>query len=206
MLGGVGFKVLVDSKKKTVTVQPMSKGRWIGPIYADITITYTPKDATTPSVQTCKRNFFGIAIYDSKKLMVAPPLGGDNLIIPELPQHKAAVSALIKKYQAMPNKYTTTKVVTSKVKVKGKYVTVKKTVTTPGYLDWKPLFGQATCVLDSKAYAAWKSGAQIEAKATVTRDRRWPTTYTKYKSFDWKTKSNNGFIYPTVVDWTIKIG
>jgi hypothetical protein len=194
MLGGVGFKVIVDSTKKTVTVQPMSKGRWIGPIYADITITYTPKGAATPSVQTCKRNFFGIAVYDSKKVMVAPPLGGDNLIIPELANHKTAVNALIKTYQAMPNKYSTTKI------VKG------KKVTTPGYLDWKPLFGQATCILDSKAYAAWKSGVQIDAKATVTRDRRWPTTYTKYKSFDWKTKSNNGFIYPTVVEWSIKIG
>jgi CshA-type fibril repeat protein len=206
MLGGTAFQVLVDSKKKTVTVKPMSKGRWIGPIYADITITYTPKGASTPSVQTCKRNYFGIAIYNSKKAMVAPALGGDNMVIPELPTYKSAVDALIKKYQAMPGKFTTSKVVSSRVKVKGKYVTVKKTVVSPGYLDWKPLYGEATCVLDSKAYAAWKSGVQIEAKATVTRDRRWPTTYTKYKSYDWKKKSNNGLIFPTVVDWTIKIG
>jgi CshA-type fibril repeat protein len=206
MLGGTAFQVLVDSKKKTVTVKPMSKGRWIGPIYADITITYTPKGASTPSVQTCKRNNFGIAIYNSKKQMITPPLGGDNLVIPELPTYKTAVDALIKKYQAMPGKFTTKKVASSRVKVKGKYVTVKKTVVSPGYLDWKPLYGEATCVLDSKAYAAWKSGVQIEAKATVTRDRRWPTTYTKYKSYDWKKKSNNGLIFPTVVDWTIKIG
>lgn len=106
----------------------------------------------------------------------------------------------------MTNKFSTTKLVTSKVKVKGKFVTVKKKVTYPGYLDWKPLIGQATCVLDSKAYAAWKSGVPIEATATVTRDRRWPTTYTKYKSYDWKKKSNNGIIYPTVVEWVIKIG
>jgi hypothetical protein len=126
--------------------------------------------------------------------MVTPPLGGDNMVIPELPKHKAAVDALIKKYQAMTGKFSTTKVVNG------------KKVVSPGYLDWKPLFGQATCVLDSKAYAAWKSGVQIEAKATVTRDRRWPTTYTKYKSYDWKKKSNNGLIFPTVVEWNIKIG
>jgi CshA-type fibril repeat protein len=194
MVGGNSFKVSVDNKKKTVTVQPISKGRWIGPIYADIKITYTPKGATTPSVQMCKRNFFGIAVFDSKKAMITPPLGGDPLVIPENAKNKKSVDALIKKYQAMTNKYSTTKT------VKG------KKVTTPGYLDWKPLVGQATCVLDSKAYAAWKSGVPIEATATVTRDRRWPTTYTKYKSYDWKKKSNNGIIYPTVVEWVIKIG
>ncbi|MEY3483966.1 MAG: hypothetical protein RLZZ218_801, partial [Actinomycetota bacterium] len=134
------------------------------------------------------------AIYDSKKAMVTPPLGGDNMIVPELPTHKAAVAALIKQYQAMTGKFATTKV------VKG------KKVVSPGYLDWKPLFGQTTCVLDSKTYAAWKSGIQIEAKATVTRDRRWPTTYAKYKSYDWKNKSNNGLIFPTVVEWNLKIG
>jgi CshA-type fibril repeat protein len=195
LLGGTGFKVAVDSKKKTVTVQPMSKGRWIGPIYADITITYTPKGASTPSVQTCKRNFFGIAIFDpKKKTMVTPPLGGDNMVVPELATHPKEVAALIKQYQAMTGKFATTKV------VKG------KKVVSPGYLDWKPLFGQATCVLDKNAYAAWKSGVQIEAKATVTRDRRWPTTYAKYKSYDWKNKSNNGLIFPTVVEWNLKIG
>ena len=194
LLGGTGFKVIVDSKKKTVTVQPMSKGRWIGPIYADITIKHLPKGSATPYVQTCKRNYFGIAIYDSKKAMVTPPLGGDNMVVPELPTHKAAVTALIKQYQDMTGKFATTKV------VKG------KKVVSPGYLDWKPLFGQTTCVLDAKTYAAWKSGIQIEAKATVTRDRRWPTTYAKYKSYDWKNKSNNGLIFPTVVEWNLKIG
>jgi hypothetical protein len=94
----------------------------------------------------------------------------------------------------MTQKYSTTKI------VKG------KKVVTPGYLDFKTFNGEATCVLDKNAYAAWKSGVPIEAKATVTRDRRWPTTYTKYKSYDWKKKSNNGIIYPTVVDWIIKIG
>jgi hypothetical protein len=194
MIGGNSFKVIVDNKKKTVTVQPVSKGRWIGPIYADIKITYTPKGTTTPQVQMCARNFFGIAVFDSKKKMVTPALGGDYRVIPENAKHSKSVTTLIKKYQAMTNKYSTTKV------VKG------KKVTTPGYLDWKPLVGQATCVLDKNAYAAWKSGVQIEAGATVTRDRRWPTTYTRYKSFDWKKKSDNGVIYPTVVEWVIKIG
>jgi hypothetical protein len=194
MIGGNSFKVIVDNAKKTVTVQPVSKGRWIGPIYADIKITYTAKGATTQSVQMCKRNFFGIAVLDSKKAMVAPPLGGDPLVIPENAKYKKSVDALIKKYQSMTQKFSTTKTVNG------------KKVVTPGYLDWKPLVGQATCVLDTKAYAAWKSGVQIEATATVTRDRRWPTTYTKYKSYDWKKKSNNGTIYPTVVEWVIKIG
>jgi hypothetical protein len=193
--GGNKFVVKVDKGKKTVTVQPISKGRWIGPIYADITITYTPKGATVSKTQVCKRNYFGIAVIDPKtKKMVTPELGGNPLVIPEKTKYSTQVTALIKKYQAMKGKFSTTKT------VKG------KKVKYPGYLDYKYFNGQATCVLDSGAYAAWKSGVQITAKATVTRDRRWPTTYTRYKSYDWKKKSNNGIIYPTVVDWVIKIG
>jgi hypothetical protein len=193
--GGNKFAVKVDKGKKTVTVQPISKGRWIGPIYADITITYTPKGATVSKTQVCKRNYFGIAVVDPKtKKMVTPALTGSPLVIPEKTKYSKEVTALIKKYQAMLGKFSTTKT------VKG------KKVTYPGYLDYKYFNGQATCVLDSGAYAAWKSGVQITAKATVTRDRRWPTTYTRYKSYDWKKKSNNGIIYPTVVDWVIKIG
>jgi len=194
MNGGNSFNVIVDKKTKTVIVQPMSKGRWIGPIYADIKISYTPKGSTEKQIQMCKKVNFGIAILDSKKVMVTPPLGGNPLVIPEMAKYKKEVTALIKTYQAMNQKYPTTKI------VKG------KKVVTPGYLDWKPLVGPKTCVLDAKAYAAWNSGVQIEATATVTRDRRWPTTYTRYKSYDWKKKSNNGTIYPTVVDWVIKIG
>jgi len=193
--GGNKFVVKVDKGKKTVTVQPISKGRWIGPIYADITITYTPKGATVSKTQVCKRNYFGIAVIDPKtKKMVTPELGGNPLVIPEKTKYSTQVTALIKKYQAMKGKFKTTKT------VKG------KKVSYAGYLDYKYFNGQATCVLDSSAYAAWKSGVQITAKATVTRDRRWPTTYTRYKSYDWKKKSNNGIIYPTVVDWVIKIG
>lgn len=193
--GGNKFVVKVDKGKKTVTVQPVSKGRWIGPIYADITITYTPKGSATAKTQVCKRNYFGIAVVDPKtKKMVTPALGGDPLVIPEKTKYSSQVTALIKKYQAMKGKFSTKKT------VKG------KKVTYPGYLDYKYFNGQATCVLDSSAYAAWKSGVPITAKATVTRDRRWPTTYTRYKSYDWKKKSNNGIIYPTVVDWVIKIG
>ncbi len=193
--GGNKFVVKVDKGKKTVTVQPISKGRWIGPIYADITITYTPKGSATAKTQVCKRNYFGIAVVDPKtKKMVTPALGGDPLVIPEKTKYSTQVTALIKKYQAMKGKFSTTKT------VKG------KKVTYPGYLDYKYFNGQATCVLDTSAYAAWKSGVPITAKATVTRDRRWPTTYTRYKSYDWKKKSNNGIIYPTVVDWVIKIG
>jgi len=194
MVGGNSFAVIIDKNKKTITVQPRSKGRWICPIYADIKISYTPKGSTEKQVQLCKRNYFGIAVLDSKKNMVAPPLGGNPLVVPENAKYKKAVDALIKQYRAMPRSFSSIKI------VKGKKVVV------PGYNEWKPLFGQTTCVLDSKAYAAWKSGVQIEATATVTRDRRWPTTYTRYKSYDWKKKSNNGTIYPTFVEWVIKIG
>ncbi len=195
MLGSNAFTVKVDNKKKTVTVQPLSKGRWIGPIYADITISYTPKGSTTGKVQVCKRNSFGIAVTDAKtKKIITPALGGNNLVVPEAKLNAKGLAALIKTYQAMSSKYTTTKI------VKG------KPVKSPGYLDFKNFTGEATCVLDKNAYAAWKSGVQITAKAKVTRDRRWPTTYTRYKSYDWKKKSKNGVIYPTVVDWTLTIG
>ena len=194
MIGGNSFKVTVDTGMKKITVQPISKGRWIGPIYAEIKISYTPKGSTVKQTQQCQRNTFGIAILDSKKVMVTPALGGNPLVVPENAKYKKAVTAMIKSYQSMNQKFSTTKM------VKG------KKVVSPGYLDWKPLIGETTCVLDSKAYAAWKSGVQIEASATVTRDRRWPTTYTRYKSYDWKKKSNNGIIYPTVVEWAIKIG
>lgn len=90
--------------------------------------------------------------------------------------------------------------------VYGEKAYVVLSLTSKSLLDWKPLLGETSCVLDSKTYAAWKSGIQISATATVTRDRRWPTTYGKYKSYDWKKKSNDGLIFPTVVEWTLKIG
>ena len=195
MLGNNAFTVKVDSKKKTITVQPLSKGRWIGPIYADIRITYTPKGSSTSKVQICKRNTFGIAVTDVKtKKVLTPALGGNPLTIPEAKLNAKGLTTLIKKYQVMTSKFATTKI------VKG------KTVKYPGYLDYKTFTGEASCVLDKNAYAAWKSGVQITATAKVTRDRRWPTTYTRYKSYDWKKKSNNGIIYPTVVDWNLTIG
>jgi hypothetical protein len=193
-LGGNSFSVIVDKKKKTVTVQPISRGRWIGPIYADINISYTPKGSTEKQIQMCKRNTYGIAVLDAKKNLITPELGGDPLLVPESAQYKKSLDALIKTYQSMKQKYATTKI------IKG------KKVITPGYLDWKTTVGQTSCVLDTKAYAAWKSGVQLEVNASVTRDLRWPTTYTRYKSYDWVNKSNDGTIYPTVVDWVIKIG
>ena len=195
MKGGNSFVVSVDKTKKTVTVSPLSKGRWIGPIYADIVISYTPKGSTIEETQICARNYFGIAVTDSKtKKIITPPLGGDPLVIPEMTGASKQVSTLIKEYQSMQGKFSVTK------KVKGKKVVM------PGYLDFKYFAGQATCVLNAKAYAAWKAGVQVTVVATVTRDRRWPTTYTRYKSYDWKNKSNNGIIYPTVVEWVIKVG
>ncbi len=195
MKGGNSFAVKVDTKKKTVTVQPISKGRWIGPIYADIKISWTPAATGVEETQICARNYFGIAVVDPKtKKIITPALGGDPLIVPEKAKNAKEVSALIKTYQLMKGKFATT------TTVKG------KKVTSPGYLDYKYFNGQATCVLNAKAYAAWKAGVKIKATATVTRDRRWPTTYARYKSYDWKNKSNNGIIYPTVVEWVINIG
>lgn len=195
MKGGNSFVVKVDTTKKVITVSPLSKGRWIGPIYADIKISYTPKGSTVEETQICARNYFGIAAIDPKtKKMLTPALGGDMTVVPENATNAKDVAALIKKYQAMQGKYAVTKI------VKGKKVVL------PGYLDYKYFTGEATCVLNAKAYAAWKSGVQIKAVATVTRDRRWPTSYTRYKSFDWKNKVNNGTIYPTVVDWVITVG
>jgi hypothetical protein len=195
MKGANSFKVVVDKTKKSVTIFPQSKGRWIGPIYADIKITYTPKRSAVEETQICARNYFGFGVIDPKtKKMLTPALGGDMTRVPERAKNAKNVAALIKTYQAMQGKYAVTK------KVKGKKVVL------PGYLDYKYFTGQATCVLNAKAYAAWKSGVQIKALATVTRDRRWPTTYTRYKSFDWKHKTNNGTIYPTVVDWIVTVG
>ena len=195
MKGANSFVVKVDTTKKVISVSPLSKGRWIGPIYADIKISYTPKGSTVEETQVCARNYFGIAAINSKtKKMLTPALGGDMLVVPENASNAKDVAALIKKYQAMQGKYAVTKI------VKGKRVVL------PGYLDYKYFTGEATCVLNAKAYAAWKSGVQIKAVATVTRDRRWPTLYTRYKSNDWKNKLNSGIIYPTVVDWIITIG
>jgi hypothetical protein len=195
MQGANSFKVVVDTTKKKITVFPQSKGRWIGPIYADIKITYTPKGSTVEEAQICPRNYFGLGAIDSKtKHMLTPALGGDMTLVPELAKNAKDVASLIKQFQAMQGKYAVTK------KVKGKKVVL------PGYLDYKYFTGQATCVLNAKAYEAWKSGVQIKAIATVTRDRRWPTTFTRYKSYDWKKKANNGTIYPTVVDWIVTVG
>ena len=195
MKGGNSFVVKVDTTKKVITLSPLSKGRWIGPIYADIKISYTPKGSTVEENQICARNYFGIAAKDSKtKKILTPALGGDMTIVPEMAKNAKDVTALIKTYQAMQGKYAVTKT------VKGKKVVL------PGYLDYKYFTGEATCVLNAKAYEAWKSGIQIKAVATVTRDRRWPTLYTRYKSTDWKNKVNSGTIYPTVVDWVITVG
>jgi hypothetical protein len=195
MKGGNFFSVIVDNKKKTVTVQPMSKGRWIGPIYADIKIAYTPIGSSTEQIQLCERNYFGIAVVDPKtKKIISPELGGDPLVVPENASNAKDVKALIAPYQAMTGQYSKTKT------VKGKKVTL------PGYLDLKYFHGQPNCVLDANAYAAWKAGAKLKVTADVTRDRRWPTTYARFKSYDWKHNSFNGTIYPSLVNWTINVG
>jgi hypothetical protein len=195
MKGGNSFAVTVDSKKKTVSLQPISRGRYIGPIYADIKISWTPAATGAEQVQICARSFFGIAAVDAKtKKVITPALGGDMMKLPEAAKNSKEVSAVVKPYQAMQGMY-------------GKTTTVKgKKVYAAGYLDFKDFKGQATCVLNAKAYAAWKAGVKIKANATVTRDRRWPASYTRYKSYNWKKKSFNGLLYPTVVEWVINIG
>jgi hypothetical protein len=195
MKGGNSFAVTVDSKKKTVSLQPISRGRYIGPIYADIKISWTPAATGVEEVQICARSFFGIAAVDTKtKKVITPALGGNMMKLPEAAKNSKEVSAVVKPYQAMQGMY-------------GKTTTVKgKKVYAAGYLDFKDFKGQATCVLNAKAYAAWKAGVKIKANATVTRDRRWPASYTRYKSYNWKKKSFNGMLYPTVVEWVINIG
>jgi hypothetical protein len=84
---GVGFNVKVT--KTGVTVQPISKGLYIGPITATITIEYKKNNVT--QTQMCSTSF-GIAIRDSKKKVITNPAL----------ETKAAITAITKPYRAMP--------------------------------------------------------------------------------------------------------
>jgi hypothetical protein len=84
---GVGFTVKVTPTG--VTVQPISKGLYIGPITATITIEYKKNNVT--QTQMCSTSF-GIAIRDSRKQVITNPAL----------ETKAAVTAITKPYRAMP--------------------------------------------------------------------------------------------------------
>ncbi len=84
---GVGFNVKVTPTG--VTVQPISKGLYIGPITATISIEYKKNDVT--QTQMCTTSF-GIAIRDAKKLVVTNPAL----------ETKAAIADITKPYRAMP--------------------------------------------------------------------------------------------------------
>jgi hypothetical protein len=85
--GGVGFTVKVTPTG--VTVQPISKGLYIGPITANISVEYKKDNVT--QTQTCSTSF-GIALRDSKKKVITNPAL----------ETKAAITAITKPYRAMP--------------------------------------------------------------------------------------------------------
>ncbi len=85
--GGVGFTVKVTPTG--VTVQPISKGLYIGPITANISVEYKKDNVT--QTQTCSTSF-GIALRDSKKKVITNPAL----------ETKAAIAAITKPYRAMP--------------------------------------------------------------------------------------------------------
>ena len=85
--GGVGFTVKVTPTG--VTVQPISRGLYIGPITANITIEYKVNNQTQS--QFCTTSF-GIAIRDAKK----------NVITNPALETRAAIDAITKPYRAMP--------------------------------------------------------------------------------------------------------
>jgi hypothetical protein len=64
--GGVGFVVAIDAKKKTFTVKPISRGLYIGPITAEVTIQY--RLGTQNLTQTCTTSF-GTAAMDKKTII-----------------------------------------------------------------------------------------------------------------------------------------
>ncbi len=161
--GGISFNVGITSK--TFVVKPQSGGLYIGPITADIIITYQ-KDGVAKS-QSCFTGF-GIVAKDTK----------GKLILDVAKETPASVKAVTKPYLAMP-----------KYKTGGK----------AGYLDSKVFTNSASCTLNPEAFAFFKAGGVISAKAVVVRDRRWPTTYKR-------AKPNGTPIYPTTVVWNLDIG
>jgi CshA-type fibril repeat protein len=94
--GGVGFIVKIDPKKKTFTVKPISRGLYIGPITAQITVEYKKNNVT--QYQRCTTKF-GIRAASSKpadvKKVVAPFLkmpkyGAKGYLAPKKFENSAA--------------------------------------------------------------------------------------------------------------------
>jgi hypothetical protein len=88
---------------------------------------------------------------------------------------KASISAVTAKYRKMPK------------------------WGAKGYLAPKTFTNSASCTLNKEAFAYFKAGGSITAKAIVVRDRRWPTTYARQKP-------QGTPIYPTRVEWDLEIG
>jgi hypothetical protein len=161
--GPLSFNVGITSK--TFVVKPQSKGMLIGPITANIIITYEVKGLS--KTQNCATTF-GIAAKDSKGKPITDPSK----------ETKASVKAVLAPYLKMP-----------------KFGSGSK----KGWYDAKVFTNSASCTLNSEAFAFFKAGGVITAKAEVYRDRRWPTTYLR--------KYENGKpIYPTTVMWNLSIG
>ena len=161
--GPLTFNVGITSK--TFVVKPQSKGMLIGPITANIIITYETKGVS--KTQNCATTF-GIVAKDSKGKPITDPTK----------ETKTAVKAVIAPYLKMP-----------------KFGSGGKT----GWYDAKVFTNSASCTLNAEAFAFFKAGGVITAKAEVYRDRRWPTTYLR--------KYENGKpIYPTTVIWNLSIG
>ena len=149
--GGVGFIVAVNQKTKTFTVQPISVGTLIGPITAEINVTYMK--GTTSLVQKCTTKFGEFAKSEKP----------------------ADIKAVTKKYAGKP-KFGKT-----------------------GYYNRKSFTNSVKCKLNADAWAYFNSGKAITATAMVTRDRRWPTNYSK--SYPWGAP-----IVPKKVLWNLKVG
>jgi hypothetical protein len=95
--GGVGFVVAIDAKKKTFTVKPISRGLYIGPITAEVTIQY--RLGTQNLTQTCTTSF-GTAAMDKKTIITDRSK--------ETPAAIAAVTKPFVKLQTAGKKYGAT--------------------------------------------------------------------------------------------------
>lgn len=95
--GGVGFIVAIDPKKKTFTVKPISKGLYIGPIQAAVTIEY--RQAGLTKTQTCS-TVFGISALDSKKKPITDKTKETPASVATVTKPYLALAAKGKKYGA----------------------------------------------------------------------------------------------------------
>ena len=108
--GGVGFIVAIDAKKKKFTVKPISKGLYIGPIAAEITIEY--KLAGIVKTQVCS-TVFGITAVDAKKKPITDKSKETVVSVKTVTKPYVAMAAKGKKYGATG--YLSSKVFTNSV-------------------------------------------------------------------------------------------